>query len=57
MPEGATSATLTNLMEKPEGAALPLADSERVTVPVHPYSIETVEFGYPHEQQATQAMQ
>jgi alpha-mannosidase len=50
VPKGATSATFTNLMEKPEGAALPLVDSDHVTVPVTPYSIETVQFAYPHDQ-------
>jgi alpha-mannosidase len=50
VPQGATAATFTNLMEKPEGAALPLVDSSQVTVPVTPYSIETVQFSYPHDQ-------
>jgi alpha-mannosidase len=57
VPKGATSATFTNLMEKPEGGPLPLADSSQMTVPVHPYSIETVEFAYPHSEPTTQAMQ
>ena len=51
VPKGATAATFTNLMEKPEGAALNLVDSSQVTVPVTPYSIETVQFAYPHDQQ------
>jgi len=50
VPKGATAATFTNLMEKPEGAALTLVDSDHVTVPVTPYSIETVQFAYPHDQ-------
>jgi len=50
VPKGATAATFTNLMEKPEGAALNLVDSSQVTVPVTPYSIETVQFAYPHDQ-------
>ena len=50
VPKGATAATFTNLMEKPEGEALPLVDSDHVTVPVTPYSIETVQFAYPHDQ-------
>ncbi len=49
-PKGAVSATLTNLMEKPEGAALQMTDSDQVTVPVHPYSIVTVRIDYPHQQ-------
>jgi len=50
VPKGATAATFTNLMEKPEGASLPLVDADHVTVPVTPYSIETVQFSYPHDQ-------
>ena len=48
-PKGATSATATNLMEKPEGDALQLVDSDSVTVPVGHYSINTVEVAYPHD--------
>ena len=48
-PKGVTSATLTNLMEKPEGEPLKVIDSDQVTVPVHPYSIVTVQLGYHHE--------
>jgi alpha-mannosidase len=50
-PQGATSATLTNLMEKPEGSPLDLVNSDSVTVPVGHYSINTLEVAYPHEQQ------
>jgi alpha-mannosidase len=50
-PKGATSATATNLMEKPEGQPLQLIDSNSVTVPVGHYSINTVEVAYPHDQQ------
>lgn len=49
VPAGATSATLTNLMEKPEGTVLPVTGSGEVTVPTHPYSIETLRVDYPHE--------
>jgi len=49
-PKGATSATATNLMEKPEGQPLQLVDSDSVTVPVGHYSINTVEVAYPHDQ-------
>ena len=53
-PKGATSATLANLMEKPEGSALQLVDSDQVTVPVGHYSINTLEVLYPHDKpQAT----
>jgi len=49
IPKGATSATLTNLMEKAEGTALHIADSDRITVPVHPFEIVTVRIDYPHD--------
>jgi alpha-mannosidase len=45
VPEGATSATLTNLMETPEGAPLPVANNH-VTVPITPYQIQTVRVDY-----------
>jgi alpha-mannosidase len=45
LPPGATSATLTNLMEKPEGAALSVVDG-KVRVPVSPYQIQTVRIDY-----------
>jgi alpha-mannosidase len=41
LPEGAKSASLTNLMENPEGAPLSVANNQ-VTVPVHPYEIVSV---------------
>jgi alpha-mannosidase len=46
VPSGATGATVTNLMEKPEGAALSLVD-DSVKVPIHPYEILTVRVEYP----------
>jgi len=49
VPPGATSATLTNLMEKPEGAPLHLSGSDEVTVPVHPYNIMSVRIDYPRD--------
>jgi alpha-mannosidase len=45
VPKGATGATLTNLMEKPEGAALRI-DNDTVTAPIHPYEILTVQVNY-----------
>ncbi len=50
VPTGATSATLTNLMEKPEGATLNLIDSNQVRVPIHPYEIVSVRIDYPSRQ-------
>jgi len=41
VPSGATSAALTNLMEKAESNTLPLANHQ-VTVPVHPFEIVSV---------------
>ncbi len=45
VPKGATEATITNLMEKPEGEALKIVDGT-VTAPIHPYEILTVRVGY-----------
>jgi alpha-mannosidase len=44
-PPGVKSATLVNLMEKPEGDSLKVNDG-KVTVPVSPYEIQTVRFDY-----------
>jgi alpha-mannosidase len=46
VPPGATSATVTNLMETPEGAPLTVA-GDVVKAPVHPYEILTVRVDYP----------
>jgi alpha-mannosidase len=46
VPAGATSATSTNLMEKPEGPALQITESNRISVPVTPYSINTIRIDY-----------
>lgn len=49
VPQGATSATLTNLMEHPlDGPKLQMVGGDRVTVPVHPYEIVTIRVDYPH---------
>ena len=45
VPQGATSATLTNLMETPEGSPLAVSNNQ-VTVPVTPYQIQTVRVDY-----------
>ncbi len=47
LPPGITSATLANLMEKPEGSALTVAGGRQVTVPVTPFEIQTVIIHYP----------
>ncbi|HWA95681.1 MAG TPA: glycoside hydrolase family 38 C-terminal domain-containing protein, partial [Terracidiphilus sp.] len=46
VPAGATSATVTNLLEKPEGSALPLSNNT-VTAPIKPYEILTISVSYP----------
>jgi len=46
VPAGATGATVTNLMEKPEGSALEVA-GDVVKVPIHPYEILTIQVNYP----------
>jgi alpha-mannosidase len=47
VPPGAASATLTNLMEQPEGAPLAQSRDGKVTVPVHPFEIVSVRVDYP----------
>jgi alpha-mannosidase len=49
VPPGAAAATLTNLMEQPEGGALALSSDGKVTVPVHPYEIVSVRVNYPQK--------
>jgi len=46
VPRGAHGATLVDLMEKPEGTPLELAD-DTVTAPIHPYEILTIQVNYP----------
>jgi alpha-mannosidase len=45
VPPGAQSATITNLMETPEGGALPVT-GDMVKAPIHPYEILTVRVDY-----------
>ncbi len=45
VPKGATYATETNMMEKPEGDKIPVA-GDMVTLPIKPFEILTVEVGY-----------
>ncbi len=47
VPSGGSAAIETNLMEKPEGATLPLA-SDVVTLQIKPFEIRTVQVSYPH---------
>jgi alpha-mannosidase len=46
VPPGATAATVTNLMEAPEGSPLEIA-GDSVRVPIHPYEILTIRVDYP----------
>jgi alpha-mannosidase len=46
VPPGATSATITNMMETPEGSPLPVA-ADVVKAPIHPYEILTIRVDYP----------
>jgi len=50
VPSEATSATLTNLMEKPEGDPIQVTGTDQITVPIHPYDIMAVRIDYPHDQ-------
>ncbi len=48
VPAGATEARSANLMEIPEGPALALEETNRVTVRVKPYEIVTLRVSYPN---------
>ena len=47
VPDGATGATVTNMMETPEGSPLTVT-SDVVKVPIHPYEILTIRVDYPN---------
>ncbi len=47
VPTGATGATVTNMMEIPEGAPLAVTD-DVVKAPIHPYEILTIRVDYPN---------
>jgi alpha-mannosidase len=46
VPPGATAATVTNMMETPEGKALPMS-GDIVKAPIKPYEILTIRVDYP----------
>jgi alpha-mannosidase len=52
VPAGASGATLTNLMEQPEGSPLNVTASGQITVPIHPYEIQSVRVDYPRRNQS-----
>ncbi len=47
LPPGIVSATLANLMEKPEGSPLAVSGGRQVTAPITPFEIQTVIVHYP----------
>ncbi len=47
VPPGATGATVTDLMEQPEGDPLKV-EGDAVMVPVKPYEILTIRVSYPN---------
>jgi len=47
VPAGATGATVTNLMETPEGSPLVIT-GDVVKVPIHPYEILTIRVDFPN---------
>jgi alpha-mannosidase len=51
LPQGATAATVTNLMEQAQGSPLTVTGTDRVTAPIHPYEILTLRVDYPHSLQ------
>ena len=55
VPAGATSATLTNLMEQPEGSPLAVTRDSKITVSIHPYEIVSVRVDYPSTTASAQA--
>jgi alpha-mannosidase len=46
VPAGATGATVTNMMETPEGSPLAVT-GDVVKAPIHPYEILTIRVDYP----------
>ena len=46
VPKGATGATVTNLLEKPDGQALTVS-GDTVSAPIHPFEILTIKVSYP----------
>lgn len=48
LPEGATAASLTNLMERTQGSPLPVS-ANRITVPVNPHEIVSVRVDFARE--------
>jgi alpha-mannosidase len=47
VPAGAVSATVTSLMERPQGTPLTVVSGQKLSVSVHPYEIQTIQVNYP----------
>ena len=52
VPEGATGAILTNLLEQPQGSPLTIT-SNQLTVAIHPFEILTIRVDYQRAVQLT----
>ena len=52
VPAGASAATLTNLMEQPEGSPFAVPPNGQFTVPIRPYEIQSVRVDYPQRHAA-----
>jgi alpha-mannosidase len=52
VPNGATAAVMTNLMEQVVGSSLPIMGGNKIVVHIHPYEILTLEVDYYHYHQA-----
>jgi alpha-mannosidase len=46
VPRGAAAATIVNLMEQPQGSALRITGGNLVSVPVHPFEIQSIRIDY-----------
>jgi alpha-mannosidase len=44
-------------MEQPQGSPLPITGDSSMSVPVHPFEIQSVRIDYPHKPSSTQTMQ
>jgi alpha-mannosidase len=47
VPKGATGATIVNLLEQPQGSPLIVKGGDTVSVPVHPFEIQSLRVDYP----------
>ena len=48
VPAGGISATMTNLMEQPEGSPLAISPGGKINFAVHPFEIVSIRVDYPH---------